>query len=113
MWYFLISPETWTLMGLMLVTYLIAVGIKSAAGKISSGFKSHERPISLQRSSTDGKFRVCKAGYDESLELYFADIERVKDGRVVGTVVGHTQKEMERRLEDDLEWHRKNPSFYK
>lgn len=112
MWYFFVSPEIWTMMGLALIAYLIAAGVKSAAGKIPCGFKSHERPISLQRSSTDGEFRVCKAGYDERLNLYFADIERVKDGKVVGTVVGHTQKEMERRLEDDLEWHSQNPTFY-
>lgn len=34
MWYFIASPETWLLIGLALIIYLVVAGIKSAGGKM-------------------------------------------------------------------------------
>lgn len=105
MWYFLPGSDTlFALLGLALIIWLIGASLKSAFGGMASSFKSHEKPLSLQKTSDDGRFRIQKAGYDTRLKLYFADVERSDNGEYIGTVTGKTLKEMENFLETSMKW---------
>ncbi len=89
--------------GLGMICWLIGASSKSAVGSLSGTYIPDDKPLSIQRESKDGRFRVRKAGYNEHLKLYYADIERTGDREYMNTVVGASQKDMEDWLIKELE----------
>ena len=97
------SAILFSLLGVGLIIWIAGSGLKSVAGSIMNTYNPDDKPLSIQKESKDGRIRVRKAGYDERLKLYYADIERTLDGKYMNTVVGNSQKEMEDWLVRELE----------
>lgn len=75
MWYFFFaSSETWILIGLALIIYLVAVGIKSATSSLSDSTPKLDNISVVNQKSKSGKCYVKNYGFYKPLKKYVAEV---------------------------------------
>lgn len=94
------SSVLFALVGLGLIAWLAGAFAKSAAGGVLSGADLSNKRIQVNwEQSTDGKYRVRYANFNNRTKIYYAEIVESATGKYVGCTTAKTPKELEENIE--------------